>query len=538
MTESNLAQFFGVGAEPASKSPLPTHLRIVLGLALAIGVLIRWVGLHSPPYDSHSFRQCQTLSTIEDFYRSGVDLLHPHTLYMGKPGVLVLEVPLFQAMGAGLYHIFGPHWEVIRLLNVFFGIATTIILYRACLLLFDRTTAILAALIYWLAPLNILFQRSTLLEPMAVMWAMLSFYSLALLLKGANKSQETSGNQFEMAPRISWVCFSVFAFATLLTALIKALYLWPAVLLFVQSVLVRGCKLNRNLARIAVVFGIAGLCFIGWNRYSAQVNGANVLTEGVKPTSLLGFSVLLKWDFYSVMVKTRPKEWLGLLGALLYVIGLWAWWRERRVACWKSPWFLLIVVPPTYLVAFANINYPHDYYQLIITPFLAVIAAKGVGWLLKRAENWSLKYSSLRQQSFALALCLLTAAAAANYLVWFKWPRIDNRLVRFEKLCAGEFEPWAPAILFGTPEATGLASGNYLPSYLYAGKLWGYSCAVPDAASAAETFETARHGFVRLDYLVFYGTEQPNWVPTDKFSLKIRDEANHFFVFQAKFNPE
>lgn len=532
--ESNLVQFSGTRAEPASKFPLRTHLRIVLGVALAIGVLIRLVGLHSPPYDGHSFRQCQTLSTIEDFYRNGVDLLHPHTLYMGNPGVLVLEVPLFQAMGAGLYHIFGPHWELIRLMNIFFGIATAIILYRACLLLFEPSTAILAALIYWLAPLNILFQRSTLLEPMAVMWAMVSFYSLALLLNGPNKSEETVGNHFEVAPRNSWICFSVFAFATLLTALIKALYLWPAVLLFVQSALVRGCQLNRSLARLVVVFGIAGLCFVAWNKYSAQINAANPLTEGVKPTSLLGFSVLLKWDFYSVMVKTRPKEWLGLLGALFYLFGLWAWWLERRVAGWKSPWFLLMVVPPTYLVAFANINYPHDYYQLIITPFLAVVSARGVDWLFKRFERAPLNAACLRQHFVVLAVCVLTAAAVVNYLVWFKWPRIDNRLVKFEKLCAGQFEPWAATILFATPEATGLASGNYLPSYLYAGKLWGYSWTVPDAASAAGTFDTARQGFVRLDYLVFYGTEQPKWVPADKFSLKVRDEANHFFVFQAR----
>jgi len=531
--ETDLAKSSGTNVEADTKSPSSNYLRWFIGTALAIGLCLRLIGLHSPPYDNHNFRQCQTLSTLEDFYRNGIDFLHPRALFMGYPGVYVLELPLFQAIGATLYHCFGPHLELIRILNIVIGALTTIILYRMSLLWFDRTIAILGALIYWLAPLNIVYQRSTLFDPMAVLCAMVSFYSLALFLTGR---EARNADQFSPAPNENrfWFCFTVFAITTLLTGLMKALYLWPGVLLLAQQFLARRFKLDRSLLRIALVFALTGVCFVGWNRYAASANAANLLSEGVKPTSLLGFSPLLKVDFYSLMLKTRPKAWVGLLGALFYLFGLYAWWSERRIEGWRSRLLLIICVPPTYLLAFAKINFPHDYYQLIITPFLAIVSAKGVVWLAKKFQA-PLEYSVMKQNVFAVVVSVWVAAAVANYVLWFKWPLFDARPVAFEKLCAGKVKPWAPAILFGTAEATGMK--DYLPPFLYAGKLWGYGWVVPDAESAKQKFEVVRRGFERLDYVVFYGTQLPEWVPSNEFQLIHQDDVHLFFVFQSKKMP-
>jgi len=517
--------------EPDSNPRSSNYLRWFIGTALAVGICLRLIGLHNPPYDNHHFRQCQTLSTLEDFYRNGVDLLHPHAIYVGYPGLYVLELPLFQAIGAALYHWFGPHLELIRVLNIVIGALTTLIFYRISLLWFNRTTAILGAIIYWLAPLNIVFQRSTLLDPMAVLCAMASFYSMALLL--AARVPENSG-QFSPTPGENrlWLWFSVFALTTLLTGLIKTLYLWPGVVLFAQEFFARRCRLDRSLLPVAAVFAVTGLCFVLWNRYAAAANAANVLSEGVKPTSLLGFSPLLKPEFYSFMLKTRPKVWLGLLGALFYVFGLWAWWSERRTEGWKSRLFLIVCVPPTYLLAFAKINYPHDYYQLIITPFLAILSAKGVLWLARKFQSPALDYPVIAQRIFAAAIGVWIVAAVANYVLWLKWPQVDHRAIAFEKLCAGKIEPWAPAILFGTHEATGM--NDYLPPFLYAGKLWGFGWVVPDAEAAKEKFEVVRAGFERLDYVIFYGTQFPEWMPSNKFQLIHQDDVHRFFVFHSK----
>src|SRR5437868_494172 len=141
------------------------YLRVLLVLGLLLGLWLHCRGISEPAYDSHNFRQCQTLSTIEEYYRSGIDLLYPKSLWTGYPGVFVLELPLFQAMAAGLYHVFGPHLEVIRWFNILWGALATWLVYALGVRYLSRMVGVMAALIYWLAPLNVLFQRSMLLDP-------------------------------------------------------------------------------------------------------------------------------------------------------------------------------------------------------------------------------------------------------------------------------------------------------------------------------------------------------------------------------------
>jgi 4-amino-4-deoxy-L-arabinose transferase-like glycosyltransferase len=510
-----------IETQAAFEAPWPRYLKGLMGVAFAIGLLLRLISFHSHPYDNHSFRQCQTLSTIDDFYRNGIDILHPRTLYMGHPGVFVLELPVFQAIGATIYKAFGPHLELIRTLNICIGAATAWILYLLTSHFLYRTTAVFAALIYWLAPLNVLYHRSTLLDPLAVLCGLTAFYSLAILLAGARQDGSIKNRS---------AYFFIFATAALLTALIKALYLWPAVLLFGHGLLKRRFKLDAALLSIAAAFAVAGICLICWNRYAASVNHTNPLTGGISPISLLGISELLDPPFYLMMVKTRAKAWLGLVGGLFYLFALWVSWMDWRKSGWRSPLFLIAIIPPTYLLAFSNINFPHDYYQLIVTPFLAMTSGVGISW----SANWlRATYSKILVPRFlATSGCLLGIAAILTYAVWFKWPYFDSRLLAFQNLCDGKLEPWASAILWGTPEATG-QTNNYLPSFLYAGRLWGYGWTVRDAASAHTPFKEIRAGFDRLDYVVFYGTEEPEWMSGQDFQLKIRDEEHHFFVFQS-----
>src|SRR5262245_36999710 len=225
----------------------PAHLRVLVGIALAVGLWLRLIGISYPPYDYHNFRQCQTLSTIETFYSQGIDLLHPKTLYMGDPWIFVLELPLFQGLAALLYHVFGPHLEVVRFLNILIGAATFWLLYRITDYLVDGATAVLTVVVYWLAPLNISYQRSMLLDPLAVFCGLLSFYCLARLIDAGGAHQNAGDRRGE------WARFATFAIATWLTALIKALCLWPAVLLLGWGLWRRRFRLNARFLQIVLV---------------------------------------------------------------------------------------------------------------------------------------------------------------------------------------------------------------------------------------------------------------------------------------------
>jgi hypothetical protein len=518
-------KFHGPGASiEARKSQWAVPAAI--SIALLAGLLLRFVEFSSPPYDSHGFRQTQTLSTIEFFYLQGIDLLHPKTNYMGYPGVFVLELPIFQALAALLYKVLGPHLEIVRILNILLGAGTTWLLYGAVKRLLDRPTSILTALIYWLAPVNIVYQRSMLLDPMGVFFGVLSFSSLVALLAPAEADIASSGRARY------WLHFGAFAIATWLAAMIKTLYLWPVTLLLLCAVGTRRIKFDWGTVRLFSVFAIAGSSFLLWNRYAAVVNDQSAFSRGLQPTSLLGFSALVDPKYYVTMIIRRPKWWLGPLGALLYPFGLWAMWRERRNSPRPDVLLLLVLIPPLYLLLFSFINRPHDYYQLIITPFLSVVPAYGLAWLAKRMPSLTAESDVIGRFSFPALCAIFLVAAPLTYLFWFHGGQPDPRIVLFDRLCAGKVAPGSSGMLFVAIDYCSSPPDSHIPEFLYAAHLWGYGRVVPNDNRARAYFEQWAPEFPKLDYVVLYGTDLPNWLPPRVFALVSEDVDHRLYIFR------
>ena len=492
-----------------------------------VGFCMRLVGFDYPPYDAHSLRQTQTLSTIENFHEDGINLLRPKTIYTGYPGTFVLEFPLFQALAAVLYDVLGKHLEIVRGLNIMLGAASAWMVFRIGRRFWNSSIGLLAAVIYWCAPLNILYQRSMLIDPMAVFLALVCFDQLAVLLLSPKHVERESCER-------KWPLHAgLFFIAALITALIKALYLWPAVLLLAQQVLLRRFSLDSRVWTAIATFACAGICFLAWNYHAMRVNNETLFTRGINPTSHLGFSALLVPEFYREFLLSRPLRWLGVIGGLLYLGGLAAAWVERKdKAQWRS-FLLIFLIPPTYIALFSDINRPHDYYQLIITPFLAMISAFGAAKCFSFAFQALPRWIRLKCTALAFSAALFAVASIVTYHLWMRAPKLDEPLIFFGKLVAGKFEANSPAMVFVSTKKSGYGSGWYIPQYIYAANLWGYGRVVVDAQHARRYFDEISEAFPKLNYLVFYGMKRPDWIP-ESFVEKFTDDQHELFVFCRK----
>jgi len=502
---------------------------IVFVIALLVGLYLRAIDLNGPPYENHAFRQTQTLSTIEDYSRHGIDLLHPNTIYMGYPGTFVLELPVFQALAALGYKAFGPQIAIVRLLNILFGAGCTWLLFLIVKNWLGRLTGMFAAMIYWLAPLNLIYHRSMLLDPSAVFCGLATFYLLEQITPRTNLNAPSENPP----PSASWK-WILFGLAAFFTAMIKALYLWPAVLLFFVKVASRRFRPDNALWKVFCIFGVSGLCFLAWNRYASSVNDTSIFTRGFKPTTLLGVSELFSSEFYREMFMHRSKRLLGGFGLIFYPIGLWAAWAERSRKEIARPLWLLALIPPSYLALFSNINRPHDYYQLIAAPFFAAAAGVGVVWVLRRLFLARPKSVTLERTAFVAAAFVLVASGAFTYRSWYKCPYYDPMIVKFDKLCTDKFEPQRPAMVFVSYDNSSCPPNSPVPEFVYAARLWGFGQTVKDAQQSRSLFEKYSSGFTNLEYLVFYGTDYPNWVPTNQFHPDYQDQQNRIFAFRQQ----
>ncbi|MEO6034886.1 MAG: hypothetical protein ABIQ35_06500, partial [Verrucomicrobiota bacterium] len=193
---------------------------------------------------------------------------------------------------------------------------------------------------------------------------------------------------------------------------------------------------------------------------------------------------------------------------------------------------LIVLIPPTYLLCFANINRPHDYYQLIITPFLAIVSGYGFAWIATYLAP-RISPSLTAQRTLAIAsLSIYILISAFTYLVWMRAPTLDQPLLRFEKLCAGRFNPKGPAMVYVSTEVSGLDSDFYIPQYVYAANLWGYGRTVKNAEGARGYFEALAPAFPKMEYVLFYGMKSPDWIPEKNFHLEVQDDRHQLYVFR------
>lgn len=539
---------------------------IVLVLALlvviVIGLSVRYLGISQPPYDTHPFRQCQTLSTIEDFSEHGIDVFHPRTNYVGYPGYLVLEFPLFQAMGAILYGIFGGKIEIIRILNILFGMLSCVLVFLISKKFFDYQTGLYASLVYFLAPINMIYQRSTLVDPMAVFLGLLTFYLIAEYLSDVKNKEKKS----------YMVAFPVaILFLTNLSILVKGLYLLPAGVLFFYYLFYQkfrfaplekarsfqaglkeenqsfgsGLKSLLNFPKgftsrafvVFIIFLSAGITFLLWNYHAGKVNQMSFFTKGLKPTTLLGIAKAATFPFYVKMAERFFIAWVGPMGAisLFYVFIYFVVNIKKREI--RGRILLFFTIPVSYLLLFANINYPHTYYQLILTPFLSSLAGFGLSNLINSVKKCQPRIRIIKVQKY-IHLVLISVVVISSLGVYFylwKPYELNANVMSFHKLSSQKYNRWSYAIIFvDVDKSSGAPLHGDSPAFLYAGELQGVARIVNDINDAYNVFVTIRQHFNELSYLIFYGLDYPHWVKSYNMEDYIIDPQNKYYSFRTK----
>ena len=505
---------------PEMNSGLTRSHLVLLAVGLVLLGGLNVAGIDRPPFDAHSFRQAQTLATIELYARDGIDLLHSRTNYVGEPGIFVLELPIFQAICAAAYRVFGEHIAIVRSFNILLTLGSAVALFLLTRRRFSVEAAFAAVVLFLFSPLNLLYMSSTLIDPGAACVGLWSLYFCDLLL---NPSPTPAGS---FVGRWCW-----FSFLCVLTALLKALYLFPVCVMMV-FVLLRERAFGRDLLKVTVSMGFAGAAFFAWNYYATQVNDTSPFTSGVRPTSLLGSSQLLELTFYRRAARRILIDLLGPVGGLL-AVGAWvAAMLPRTRINLDARIFLLFcgLSVGGYWVAFANITIPHDYYSLIALPLIALPAGVASAWLGgKLASSLAApRWSSLMVRPPAT----LGGLAAVAVFLGRGGTAASPGYLEMARLSAGRFTPWEYAMIFVTPDRSpGGPPIHDSPAMLYAAGVRGTGQAVSGPAEALQQWRRFRPHYRNLRYVIFFGLPAPKEI-VEAGRLMIHDEQKRFSAFE------
>lgn len=323
----------------------------------------------------HDWRQCDTAYYILDFFRNGIDLLNPAVCWMGTSDTVALEFPLPEALVAMVWKIFGESMPVARLVFlVFFGVAV-LYFYKIVDLLWGKTTAQLAILVYLSLPLSLFYSRAIHIDFFVVAATHVMFYHY---LRGVSE--------------LAWKHMLWSSLAATLAFLIKAPYafyfLFPMLYVAWQQ------KAWPFVLRTGVLYLLALVPFVFWQQHANNLNSAMPDLDYIAHYRKMINNA--HWYFGNLKQRLTPYHWKTLLqrgvfdvagvgGILFMLLGL-PCLKEQRLLLY---WMLGLVV---YVLVFFNLNTIHDYYQIPLLAPVAVLCA------------WGLERSKMPLPLFALLL--------------------------------------------------------------------------------------------------------------------------------------
>ncbi|MEL6868115.1 MAG: glycosyltransferase family 39 protein, partial [Bacteroidota bacterium] len=381
----------------------------VFTILVCLLVLLRLFHLEPFIDDPHAWRQCDTAYYIYDFYKNGIDLLHPAVCWMGGQETLALEFPLPEALVAILYGIFGEHLFLARLVFLFFFLGMAYYFYQLVDLWWGRGLAQMSTLILMCMPLGIYYSRAIHIDCSALFFAYGMFYYYCRAIN----HQRSWDMAWSAAMAIPAFLIKVpYVFYLALPMLVYALHrkaLWWV--------------LRRSWLYL---FPIGA--FVLWQQQVYQINTAAPDWDYI--LHYRKFDENTAWYFGTLAQRLRPYSWwillkrgvlevVGMSALLFFIWGLIVSIRKKGYYLVYA-WCLGVLM---YVLIFFNLNFIHNYYQLPLMAPAAILAAWGLMDLSHRLHQyWR---GSLRQLKVLLLLFIFTGQMLFTEKAYYQIPHLE-----------------------------------------------------------------------------------------------------------------
>jgi hypothetical protein len=340
--------------------------RLLSTLILAPSLALMLAGLGRPIHGQHSFRQAHVAANVEKYLAQGLSL-HPSTYNQDIP-LTVFDFPLYQLMVATASRALGADpLGTSRAVSII-SFALTFILLASVLAGsgIEPGHAGLALLFFAMAPLNLFYFQSPMVDDLAILLSVLSLY--ACLRVEASRG----GTKLVFA--------ALMTLSGMLATMIKSPVYLP---FFIAIVLLPLWRHGwSGLRRPGVwAFGVVILAtVIGFRLYSTSVNQTAGALSAEEEKEYFGLpEERLQPRLWGPIVVTVCTEILNPLTSVLFVVGILSYAR-RFHRTQGLYWGLLFGTMVAIFVFFGRHRW-HNYYQLpLVFPF-AFFAAHG-GWRL------------------------------------------------------------------------------------------------------------------------------------------------------------
>lgn len=335
----------------------------LLILIAILGLTLRLYKINTPLLDWHSWRQADTASVTREYTKTNLNPLYPkyHDLSNIPSGIdnpegyRMVEFPIYNILTAAILTAIPelPLVPTARFISILFSIGTTITLFFLTRSYFGKKAGYIASFFFATIPYSVYYSRVILPEPMMVFFLVLSVTCFRFYTKKPNIvlfiiSVLSLSMAFLLKP------FVAFLFPVYLTMLIEERN-WKKIIL------------DWKLYLYAV---IAVTPFLLWRNWIANFPSGIPASDWLFNADGIRFRpAWFRWLGYERLTKLI----LGFTGVIFVPISLLNQLKNKQL--FLPSWWISIAL---YFSVLATGNVKHDYYQIIITPLVAITLAHGV----------------------------------------------------------------------------------------------------------------------------------------------------------------
>lgn len=346
-----------------------------------------------PPQSIHAWRQTDCASITLNYYQHGMRFFKPeiHNLITdgGKAGYAATsEIPLLYYATAWLYHVFGPHDFLIRLLNMLFFFTGLYFLYRLFLLVLeDIFWAWTLTLLVFTSPVLVYYANNYLTDIPAFSFAIIACYHFF-------RYQHNGKNRH--------ICLSaLFMFMAGSMKLTGLFALVAILLIFAMDQFRSGSLFHARPAvfkfgdRKVIPFLVILLPVAGWVIYAAVYNRQHL-------TTYFSTTIFPIWDFDIEGIRHihRPLLYLSLLlipVLLLYVI------LQFYVFANHDYYTVNMFILPVFILAASMQGMSRRVPRIAGSPVVKTVFLMFLLWNVHYAgERLGLRYTGWRNETAAL----------------------------------------------------------------------------------------------------------------------------------------
>ena len=382
------------------RAPIPLRAGGLLALFLVASAVPRALDVWRPVDGTtwNTWREVDVAAIARNFYREGANLLYPRIDWRGDgPGFVESELPLYPWTIAGMYHLFGYHEELGRLLSFGLAMASSLFFFLLARRLLPPA-GLWGALAFWaLNPLAVRMATSVQPEPLMAMAVLAAVYFFTLWLDEPSLAN-----------------YSLALFFTILAVLAKLPALYVGVLF--GALLLDRVGL-RTFGRLDV-WAFAGATLVAtllWyvharHLYLTYGNSLGASNEAYRFISWSGFLGNAAWTIPGNLRNEIAGVWTAP-GALLGALGLLASrGRTRRlVLLWLAALGLF------YLVAGRTTGQGWAlYYHIASVPAAALAVGLGVDAVSRAAGRWEPTLPGARLGSLVWAAAVISGFLVAG----------------------------------------------------------------------------------------------------------------------------